>query len=393
MSLRDDALELHRLHKGKLEVKSKVPVENIAQLSLAYTPGVAEPCKEIALDKELVYEYTNRGNLVAVVTDGTAVLGLGDIGPEAGLPVMEGKCVLFKRFANIDAFPILLNTQDVEKIIQTVKIIAPSFGGINLEDISSPRCFEIERRLKEELDIPVFHDDQHGTAVVVLSAILNALRFVGKSISECTVVVNGAGAAGTAVSKLIMKAGAKNLLMVDRYGILVPGHEKNNPSQEIMAHVTNLEGKTGGLTEALQGADVFIGVSAGLIADRQMISGMNKDAIVFAMANPVPEIYPEEAKAGGARVVGTGRSDYPNQVNNSLCFPGIFRGALDSNATQINEEMKLAAAHALANLIDQKDLRDDYIIVGPFDPRICGAIAKAVAEAARQTGVVRKTAK
>jgi len=393
MSLRDDALELHRLHKGKLEVKSKVPVENIAQLSLAYTPGVAEPCKEIALDKELVYEYTNRGNLVAVVTDGTAVLGLGDIGPEAGLPVMEGKCVLFKRFANIDAFPILLNTQDVEKIIQTVKIIAPSFGGINLEDISSPRCFEIERRLKEELDIPVFHDDQHGTAVVVLSAILNALRFVGKSLSECTVVVNGAGAAGTAVSKLIMKAGAKNLLMVDRYGILVPGHEKNNPSQEIMAHVTNLEGKTGGLTEALQGADVFIGVSAGLIADRQMISGMNKDAIVFAMANPVPEIYPEEAKAGGARVVGTGRSDYPNQVNNSLCFPGIFRGALDSNATQINEEMKLAAAHALANLIDQKDLRDDYIIVGPFDPRICGAIAKAVAEAARQTGVVRKTAK
>ena len=393
MSLRDDALELHRINKGKLEVKSKVPVENIAQLSLAYTPGVAEPCKEIALDKEMVYEYTNRGNLVAVVTDGTAVLGLGDIGPEAGLPVMEGKCILFKRFANIDAFPILLNTKDVEEIVQTVKIIAPSFGGINLEDISSPRCFEIERRLKSELDIPVFHDDQHGTAVVVLSAILNALRFVGKSLNQCTVVVNGAGAAGTAVSKLIMKAGAKNLLMVDRYGILVPGHGKNNPSQEEMAHITNLEGKTGGLTEALQGADVFIGVSAGLIADRHMISGMNKDAIVFAMANPIPEIYPEEAKAGGARVVGTGRSDYPNQVNNSLCFPGIFRGALDAKATQINEEMKLAAAHALANLIDQKDLRDDYIIVGPFDPRICSAIAKAVAEAARQSGVVRKTAK
>jgi malate dehydrogenase (oxaloacetate-decarboxylating) len=317
MSLRDDALELHRLNKGKLEVKSKVPVENIAQLSLAYTPGVAEPCKEIALDKEMVYEYTNRGNLVAVVTDGTAVLGLGDIGPEAGLPVMEGKCILFKRFANIDAFPILLNTKDVEEIVQTVKIIAPSFGGINLEDISSPRCFEIERRLKSELDIPVFHDDQHGTAVVVLSAILNALRFVGKSLNQCTVVVNGAGAAGTAVSKLIMKAGAKNLLIVDRYGILVPGHGKNNPSQEEMAHITNLEGKTGGLTEALQGADVFIGVSAGLIADRHMISGMNKDAIVFAMAMPIPESYPEEAKAGGARVVGTGRSEYPNQVNNS----------------------------------------------------------------------------
>lgn len=392
MSLREDALELHRKHRGKLEVQSKVPVENIAQLSLAYTPGVAEPCKEIALDKELVYHYTNKGNLVAVITDGTAVLGLGDIGPEAGLPVMEGKCVLFKRFAGIDAVPILLHSKDVDEIVQTVKIIAPSFGGINLEDISSPRCFEIERRLKECLDIPVFHDDQHGTAVVVLSAVINALRFVHKPLSECTVVVNGAGAAGTAVSNLILKAGAKNLLMVDRHGILIPGHEKNNVSQEKMAQITNKEKKTGDLREALKGADVFIGVSAGNIADRTMIANMNSDAIVFAMANPTPEIFPDEAKAGGARVVGTGRSDFANQVNNSLCFPGIFRGALDANATQINEEMKLAAAFALANLIEERDLREDYIIVGPFDPRICGAIATAVADAARLSGVVRKTA-
>ncbi|MPM51631.1 NAD-dependent malic enzyme [bioreactor metagenome] len=392
MSLREDALELHRKHRGKLEVQSKVPVENIAQLSLAYTPGVAEPCKEIAIDKELVYHYTNKGNLVAVITDGTAVLGLGDIGPEAGLPVMEGKCVLFKRFAGIDAVPILLHSKDVDEIVQTVKIIAPSFGGINLEDISSPRCFEIERRLKECLDIPVFHDDQHGTAVVVLSAVINALRFVHKPLSECTVVVNGAGAAGTAVSNLILKAGAKNLLMVDRHGILIPGHEKNNVSQEKMAQITNKEKKTGDLREALKGADVFIGVSAGNIADRTMIANMNSDAIVFAMANPTPEIFPDEAKAGGARVVGTGRSDFANQVNNSLCFPGIFRGALDANATQINEEMKLAAAFALANLIEERDLREDYIIVGPFDPRICGAIATAVADAARLSGVVRKTA-
>lgn len=392
MSLREDALELHRKHRGKLEVQSKVPVENIAQLSLAYTPGVAEPCKEIAIDKELVYHYTNKGNLVAVITDGTAVLGLGDIGPEAGLPVMEGKCVLFKRFAGIDAVPILLHSKDVDEIVQTVKIIAPSFGGINLEDISSPRCFEIERRLKECLDIPVFHDDQHGTAVVVLSAVINALRFVHKPLSECTVVVNGAGAAGTAVSNLILKAGAKNLLMVDRHGILIPGHEKNNVSQEKMAQITNKEKKTGDLREALKGADVFIGVSAGNIADRTMIANMNSDAIVFAMANPTPEIFPDEAKAGGARVVGTGRSDFANQVNNSLCFPGIFRGALDANATQINEEMKLAAAFALANLIEERDLREDYIIVGPFDPRICGAIATAVADAARLNGVVRKTA-
>lgn len=392
MSLREDALELHRKHRGKLEVQSKVPVENIAQLSLAYTPGVAEPCKEIAIDKELVYHYTNKGNLVAVITDGTAVLGLGDIGPEAGLPVMEGKCVLFKRFAGIDAVPILLHSKDVDEIVQAVKIIAPSFGGINLEDISSPRCFEIERRLKECLDIPVFHDDQHGTAVVVLSAVINALRFVHKPLSECTVVVNGAGAAGTAVSNLILKAGAKNLLMVDRHGILIPGHEKNNVSQEKMAQITNKEKKTGDLREALKGADVFIGVSAGNIADRTMIANMNSDAIVFAMANPTPEIFPDEAKAGGARVVGTGRSDFANQVNNSLCFPGIFRGALDANATQINEEMKLAAAFALANLIEERDLREDYIIVGPFDPRICGAIATAVADAARLSGVVRKTA-
>src|SRR5665647_1890663 len=391
MSLRDDALALHAKYRGKISIQSKVPVNNIADLSLAYTPGVAEPCKEIQANKELVYTYTNKGNTVAVISDGTAVLGLGDIGPEAGLPVMEGKCILFKRFADIDAFPIMLNSKNVDEIVQTVKIIAPSFGGINLEDISSPRCFEVERRLKAELDIPVFHDDQHGTAVIVLSAVLNATRFLKKDLSNCTVVINGAGAAGTAVGRLILKAGVKNLLMVDRHGILNVGDPKNNVAQEEMAKITNRLHQTGDLREALKGADIFIGVSAGNIADRTMIAGMNKDAIVFAMANPTPEIFPDEAKAGGARIVGTGRSDYPNQVNNSLCFPGIFRGALDANATTINEEMKLAAAYAIAGLISQEDLRDDYIIVGPFDPRLCQTISTAVADAARATGVIRKS--
>ncbi|HZW50096.1 MAG TPA: malic enzyme-like NAD(P)-binding protein [Bacillota bacterium] len=391
MSLRDDALALHAKYRGKISIQSKVPVNNIADLSLAYTPGVAEPCKEIQANKELVYTYTNKGNTVAVISDGTAVLGLGDIGPEAGLPVMEGKCILFKRFADIDAFPIMLNSKNVDEIVQTVKIIAPSFGGINLEDISSPRCFEVERRLKAELDIPVFHDDQHGTAVIVLSAVLNATRFLKKDLSNCTVVINGAGAAGTAVGRLILKAGVKNLLMVDRHGILNVGDPKNNVAQEEMAKITNRLHQTGDLREALKGADIFIGVSAGNIADRTMIAGMNKDAIVFAMANPTPEIFPEEAKAGGARIVGTGRSDYPNQVNNSLCFPGIFRGALDAKATTINEEMKLAAAYAIAGLISQEDLRDDYIIVGPFDPRLCQTISTAVADAARATGVIRKS--
>lgn len=389
MSLRDDALSLHERHRGKIEISSKVPVLSIEDLSLAYTPGVAEPCKEIAVNKEEVYRYTNKGNLVAVITDGSAVLGLGNIGPEASLPVMEGKCVLFKKFAGVDAVPILLGTQDVETIVQTVKAIAVSFGGINLEDIASPRCFEIERRLKEDLDIPVFHDDQHGTAVVVLSAVINALRLVDKKIEESTIVINGSGAAGIAVGKLILRAGAKNLIMVDRQGILLPGLAQNNVAQEEMAHITNIEKLEGGLKDALKGADVFIGVSAGNIADRTMISEMNKDAIVFAMANPTPEIFPDEAKAGGARVVGTGRSDYPNQVNNSLCFPGIFKGALKAKATKITEGMKLAAAWALANLIAPQDLKEDYIIVGPFDPRIADAIGDAVAAKAIEEGVVR----
>ncbi|NLN83462.1 MAG: NADP-dependent malic enzyme [Firmicutes bacterium] len=389
MSLREDALNLHAKNRGKIEINSKVPVANVDDLSLAYTPGVAEPCKEIAKNKEDVYLYTNKGNLVAVVTDGSAVLGLGDIGPEASLPVMEGKCVLFKRFAGVDAVPILIDSQDVDKIVETVKTIAPGFGGINLEDISSPRCFEIERRLKEELDIPVFHDDQHGTAIVVLSAVINALRFVEKNIEDCTVVINGSGAAGIAVGKLILRAGIKNLVMVDRHGILLPGHEKNNLAQEEMALLTNKENLQGGLMEALKGADIFIGVSAGNIANKEMIAQMNPDSIVFAMANPTPEIFPEEAKAGGARIVGTGRSDFPNQVNNSLCFPGIFKGALMAQATKITEEMKLAAAFALADLIKPEDLREDYIIVGPFDERIAAAIAQAVAAKAQEEGVIR----
>ena len=389
MSLREDALNLHAKNRGKIEINSKVAVANVDDLSLAYTPGVAEPCKEIAKNKEDVYLYTNKGNLVAVVTDGSAVLGLGDIGPEASLPVMEGKCVLFKRFAGVDAVPILIDSQDVDKIVETVKTIAPGFGGINLEDISSPRCFEIERRLKEELDIPVFHDDQHGTAIVVLSAVINALRFVEKNIEDCTVVINGSGAAGIAVGKLILRAGIKNLVMVDRHGILLPGHEKNNLAQEEMALLTNKENLQGGLMEALKGADIFIGVSAGNIANKEMIAQMNPDSIVFAMANPTPEIFPEEAKAGGARIVGTGRSDFPNQVNNSLCFPGIFKGALMAQATKITEEMKLAAAFALADLIKPEDLREDYIIVGPFDERIAAAIAQAVAAKAQEEGVIR----
>ncbi|MGE5653626.1 MAG: NAD(P)-dependent malic enzyme [Bacillota bacterium] len=389
MSLRDDALELHRNARGKIEITSKVPLRDRADLSLAYTPGVAEPCKVIHEQPDAAYEFTNKGNTVAVVSDGTAVLGLGDIGPLAGMPVMEGKCVLFKHFAGVDAVPVMLATKDVEEIIRTVKIIAPTFGGINLEDIGSPRCFEIERRLKAELDIPVFHDDQHGTAVVVLAAVMNALRLVGKRLSECTVVINGAGAAGTAVAKLVLAAGAYDVRMVDRHGILTPGHEKNNPSQEAMAQVTNRSRRSGGLAEAMVGADVFIGVSAGNIVSRSMVAGMAKDAIVFAMANPVPEIFPDEAKAAGARVAGSGRSDYPNQVNNVLCFPGIFRGALDVRASDINEEMKLAAAQAIADLIPADELRDDYVIVDVFDPRVAPAIAKAVAEAARKTGVAR----
>lgn len=389
MSLRDDALKLHRDAKGKLAIESKVPVRNRADLSLAYTPGVAEPCKEIHQNPEAVYEYTSKGNMVAVVSDGTAVLGLGDIGPMAGLPVMEGKCVLFKTFAGVDAVPLVLATKDVDEIVNVVKAIAPTFGGINLEDIGSPRCFEIERRLKAELDIPVFHDDQHGTAVVVLAAVLNAVKFVGKQLSDCTVVINGAGAAGTAVGKLILSAGAKDLLMVDRHGILYAGAETNSPAHEELAKLTNKTGKRGDLKAALAGADVFIGVSAGNVANREMIAGMAKDAVVFAMANPVPEIFPDEAKAGGARVAGSGRSDFPNQVNNVLCFPGIFRGALDARASDINEEMKLAAAQAIADLISTEELREDYVIVDAFDPRVAPAIAKAVAEAARRTGVAR----
>lgn len=389
MNLRDEALALHRDARGKIEIASKVPLRNRADLSLAYTPGVAEPCKVIHERPEAAYEFTNKGNTVAVVSDGTAVLGLGDIGPLAGMPVMEGKCVLFKHFAGVDAVPIMLATKDVEEIIRTVKIIAPTFGGINLEDIGSPRCFEIEQRLKAELDIPVFHDDQHGTAVVVLSAVLNAVKFVGKELSACTVVVNGAGAAGTAVAKLILASGAYDVLMVDRHGILTPGHANNNPAQDAMAEVTNRTRRSGALTEAMIGADVFIGVSAGNVVNRAMVASMAKDAIVFAMANPVPEIFPDEAKAAGARVAGSGRSDFPNQVNNVLCFPGIFRGALDVRASDINEDMKIAAAQAIADLIPAEELSDDYVIVDVFDPRVAPAIAKAVAEAARRTGVAR----
>ncbi|MDF2546816.1 MAG: malate dehydrogenase [Anaerosolibacter sp.] len=389
MDMKQKAMEMHRAWKGKIEVVSTAPLGSKQDLSIAYTPGVAEPCLAIEKNKDLAYDLTRKWNLVAVVTDGTAVLGLGDIGPEAAMPVMEGKCILFKNFGDVDAFPICLGTKDTEKIIETVKLIAPTFGGINLEDIGAPRCFEIEERLKKELDIPVFHDDQHGTAIVVIAGVINALRLVNKNTKDVTVVVNGAGAAGTAITKMLISLGVKDILLCDRQGILYPGSPYNDASKEEMAKITNAQRKQGTLIDAMEGADVFIGVSAANVVTEEMVSKMGKDAIVFAMANPVPEIMPDLAKKAGARVVGTGRSDFPNQINNVLAFPGVFRGALDVRAKEINEEMKLAAANAIAELIGEEELNEEYIIPDAFDMRVAEKIAKAVAQAAIDTKVSR----
>lgn len=375
------ALEMHKEHHGKLEVTSKIALKTKDDLSTAYTPGVAAPCLEIKKDKKNAYTYTSKGNLVAVVTDGTAVLGLGDIGPEAAMPVMEGKAILFKEFGNVDAFPICLDTKDTEEIIETVKRIAPAFGGINLEDISAPRCFEIEQRLEEELDIPVFHDDQHGTAIVTTAALLNALKIVGKKIDEIKVVLNGPGSAGTAIAKMMLHAGVKHMLICDRTGILREDRERMTPHKMELARLTNPEKFSGGLKEAIAGADVFVGVSTAGALTAEMVKTMNKDAIVFAMANPVPEIMYEEAKASGVRVMATGRSDYPNQINNVLVFPGLFRGALDCRARNITYKMKLAAAYAVADLISDEELNEEYIIPSAFDPRVARAVAHAVADA------------
>ena len=383
------ALEMHENHHGKIAVAPKVRVENRDDLSTAYTPGVAEPCRRIAANKDDVYRYTAKGNLVAVVSDGTAVLGLGDIGPEAAMPVMEGKALLFKEFADVDAFPICLDTKDVDEIVRTVKFLAPTFGGINLEDISAPRCFEIEKRLKEELDIPVFHDDQHGTAIVVSAGLLNALKLVGKKMEDVSIVINGAGSAGISIAKLLMQFGAGNIVLVDRQGAVSVDEDWLNPAQRVMAEVTNKHNERGTLAEIIRGKDVFIGVSAPKVVTAEMVSTMAADAIVFAMANPTPEIMPEEAAQGGARVIATGRSDYPNQINNVLVFPGIFRGALDAQATDITEEMKLAAARAIAAIVTDEELTEDYIIPGAFDKRVAPAVANAVMECAKEQGVAR----
>ncbi|MDK2991542.1 MAG: hypothetical protein PWP48_775 [Clostridiales bacterium] len=390
MSIQEEALELHKEHKGKLEITSKVKVESAYDLSLAYTPGVAEPCKRIHENRDDVYKYTIKGNTIAVVTDGTAVLGLGDIGPEAGLPVMEGKAVLFKTFGNVDAFPICLATKDVEEIVKTVKLISPGFGGINLEDISAPRCFEIEERLKAELDIPVFHDDQHGTAVVVLAAMINALKITGKVLDNLSVVINGAGAAGVAIAKLLMKMGLKDVVLCDRQGAIYEGRNGLNDIKRQMATITNLDKKKGNLTDVIKGADVFIGVSSPGVLTPDMVRTMAPEPMVFAMANPVPEIFPDEAKSAGARIVGTGRSDFPNQINNVLAFPGIFRGALDVRARQINDEMKIAAAYAIAGSVKPEELNEDFIIPYAFNKKVSINVAKAVAESARKTGVAAK---
>ncbi|MEH7010625.1 malic enzyme-like NAD(P)-binding protein [Neobacillus niacini] len=390
MTLREEALHMHRINKGKLESKSKVPVRNAKDLSLAYSPGVAEPCKDIYEKPETVYEYTMKGNMVAVVTDGTAVLGLGNIGPEAALPVMEGKAVLFKSFAGVDAFPICLNTTDVEKIIETVKLLEPTFGGVNLEDIAAPNCFVIEERLKKEANIPVFHDDQHGTAIVTAAGLVNALKLIGKKITEIKVVANGAGAAGIAIIKLLYSYGVRDIIMCDTKGAIYEGRPQGmNEVKAEVAKFTNRENLTGSLEEVIKGADVFIGVSVEGALTKEMVASMNKDAIIFAMANPTPEIMPHVAKEAGARVVGTGRSDFPNQVNNVLAFPGIFRGALDVRATHINEKMKVAAVEAIASLINESELNEDYVIPAPFDPRVAPAVAAAVAKAAMETGVAR----
>jgi malate dehydrogenase (oxaloacetate-decarboxylating) len=390
MDVFERALELHREHRGKIDVNPRIPVDGMEKLSLVYTPGVAEPCREIVRNPDAIYEVTSKNNMVAVVTDGTAVLGLGDIGPNAGLPVMEGKCCLFKRFAGIDAFPICIDSKDPDVIIETTALISSSFGGINLEDISAPRCFEIETRLQERLDIPVFHDDQHGTAVIALAGLWNALKIVGKTMGECRMVLSGAGAAGVAIAKFLLSAGARNLILCDRVGAIYPGRPQGmNSAKEALAAITNPEKIKGSLADALKGADVFLGISGPGLVTGEMVRTMNRDAILFAMANPVPEIYPDEAKAAGAAVVATGRSDYPNQINNCLGFPGIFRGALDVRARVVNEAMKLAASEALASLVSEEELRPEYIIPDAFDPRVVSEMASRVGEAARRTGVAR----
>ncbi len=389
MDYKTESLKLHYQWKGKIEVTARAKVDNKDALSLAYTPGVAQPCLEIQKDVSKSYELTRRWNTVAVVTDGTAVLGLGDIGPEAGMPVMEGKCVLFKEFGGVDAIPLCVRSKDVDEIVNCIALLAGSFGGVNLEDIAAPRCFEIERKLKEKTDIPIFHDDQHGTAVVVLAAVLNALRVVGKRLSDCTAVFSGAGAAGIAIAKLLMKQGVGEVLLCNSKGIVCEGDERLNPAQAEMARITNRQKKTGTLQDAMVGADIFIGVSAPGIVTEDMVRSMNKGAIVLPMANPVPEIMPDLAKAAGAAVVGTGRSDFPNQINNVLAFPGIFRGTLDCRARDINEEMKVAAAQAIASLVSDEELSADYILPKAFDERVGKTVAEAVAKAARESGAAR----
>ena len=389
MSIREESLEKHYEWGGKIEVISRAPINTREDLSLAYTPGVAEPCLEINKDYNKSFDLTRRHNLVAVITDGTAILGLGDIGPEAGMPVMEGKCALFKTFADVDAFPICVRSKDVDEIVRTIYLISGSFGGINLEDISAPRCFEIERKLKEICDIPVFHDDQHGTAIVVAAALINALKLVKKDIGEVKVVINGAGSAGIAIGKHLLNMGVKNLTFVDRFGIVCEGDEQLNSAQAEVSKVTNREHKTGVLADAMKGADVFIGVSAPNIVTEEMVKSMNSDAILFPMANPTPEIMPDLAKKAGARVVGTGRSDFPNQINNVLAFPGIFRGALDCRASCINEEMKVATSYALASLIPDDEITEENIIAPALDKRVAEVVAKAVIKTAKETGVAR----
>lgn len=389
MDIKQESLQAHYNWKGKIEVISRCRVNDRHDLSIAYTPGVAQPCLEIQKDYNKSFELTRRSNLVAVITDGTAVLGLGDIGPEAGMPVMEGKCALFKEFADVDAFPLCIRSKDTEELIRTIYLISGSFGGINLEDISAPRCFEIETRLKEICDIPVFHDDQHGTAIVCAAALINALKVVGKKIGDIKLVINGAGSAGISIGRHLLNLGLKNLVMVDRFGVIYEGKPENNPAQEEMAKITNRAMEKGNLADAMKGADVFIGVSAPSIVSREMVASMAKDAIVFPMANPTPEIMPDEALAAGARVVGTGRSDFPNQINNVLAFPGIFRGALDCRASQINEEMKVATSYAIASLIPESELRADNIIPSALNKDVAKVVAEAVVKAARETGVAR----
>lgn len=389
MSIYEESLQFHKELKGKFEVISRAKVESEKDLSLAYTPGVAEPCREIAKDPTNAYIYTRKCNTVAVISDGTAVLGLGDIGALASLPVMEGKSILFKEFADVDAFPIVLNTKDTDEIVETVSRIAGSLGGINLEDISAPRCFEIERRLKEKLDIPVFHDDQHGTAIVVLAGIMNALKIIKKEPSDLKVVMSGAGAAGVAIAKLLLSFGVKNIVMFNKEGIIDRNKEYTDPSLVEISKITNPNNESGALADSIKGADVFVGVSAPNLISTEMVSTMNRDAIIFAMANPVPEIFPEDAKKGGARIIGTGRSDFPNQVNNVLAFPGIFRGALDVRASDINEEMKLAAAHAIADQVSDEELNEDYIIPKALNKNVAEAVAEAVKQAAINSGVAR----